>query len=140
MTFLYEPQPYRTTLSTKYKDLILSTQWNTWLTQVLDNIGIIATVRKPTSVTADIKLTQYQYDLVVYASFNSIDMTLPDCQVFTGKEYRVHGYDVTFPVTLLTTNSQQIRRVITDTTTSKVINAGDVVVLVSLGGFWKICQ
>jgi len=139
MPFFFEPPPYQTPINTDERN-ILSTPWVKWLTQVLNNIGIIATIRQPTAVNADIKLTQYQYDLVAYASFNSIDMTLPDCEVFAGKEYRIHGYDVTFPVTLLTTNSQQIRRVITDTDTSKVINAGDVVVLVSLGGFWKICQ
>lgn len=137
MTFLFEPPPYQTPVTDNNN--ILTKYWVRWLTGILNNIGIIATIRQPTAVENDITLDAKQYDLVAYASFNSIDMTLPDCEVFTGKEYRIHGYDTTFPVTVVTTNSQEIRAAITDTATSLNIASGDVVVLVSLGSFWKIC-
>lgn len=138
MAFFFEPPPYQTILSDKSN--ILSVPWVKWLTQLLNNIGIISTVKPVLSVSQDITLDSKQYDLVAYASFNPVNMTLPDSFTYTGKEYRIHGYDVTFPVTLLTVNTQQIRSVITDTATSLNIASGDVVVLVSLGAFWKICQ
>lgn len=138
MPFFFEPQPYQTPI-TNNKDFVINNKWNVWLTQLLNNIGIIATIRKPIAVNDDIKLTQYQYDLVAYASLNPIVITLPDSQAFAGKEYRIHGYDVTFPVTVNSINSQEIRAVITDTATTLNIASGDVVTLVSLGAFWKIC-
>lgn len=138
MAFFFEPPPYQTSLSTDKRN-ILSVPWVKWLSQVLNNVGIISTIKPAILITENMTLNAKQYDIVCDASSNSIDITLPDSVTFAGKEYRIHGYNATNSITIFTTDSQQIRLISTDTSTSKAVNSGDVVVLVSLGGFWKIC-
>ncbi len=134
--------PYATDVLDKTK---LQKSWLLWLQNALSNINNnllnlynrILGLTAIQTISSNTTLNYNQKHILVDASLNTVDITLPDASLDVGHEFVIHGFDATNTITVYTTSGQQIKTISTDTATSDNITSGLAVHYISNSTFWK---
>ena len=91
------------------------------------------------TIVENTSLTVSNSEVIIDAASQEVIATLPAvASVPVNKKYTVIAYDATNTITLGTSDSQQIRLVKTDTSTSINLTSGNVYTIVNTGTYWQI--
>ena len=108
-------------------------------TQINGNVKANSFLAPLITIVENTNLTISNSEVIIDAASQAVSATLPAvASVPVNKKYTVIAYDATNTITLGTSNSEQIRLVKTDVSTSVNLTSGNVYTIVNTGTYWQI--